>query len=155
MSRWLIVSKKQSDITFNISHNNDSYKECLRLFNSLSSKEQEWLSHGNYKNSPYLLLKTLAYDGDKLVGFCDAIPYEFTSKDTAFLSICVDKKYRGQGIASTLVELMEKELSKIGYNKCIWKVNSDNTSSIKLAEKNNYIHKETEDEDLIFYKEFK
>lgn len=147
-----IMSFNKNDITFTTSKGDTFYSECLKLFNDLSYQEKQWLCNGVYRDDLKLILKSIAYYGDKLVGFCDAIPYNIDDAKTVYLLICVDKNYRGQGIASSLVKLIEEVLPSTGYIKVVWKVNIDNKRSIDLAEQNSYNYTGTNKDEMYYSK---
>lgn len=55
----------------------------------------------------------------------------------------MDKSYRGMGFVSKALKIAEPELAKLGFEKIILEINENNTSSIVVARKNNYIMQPT------------
>ena len=109
------------------------YDEAKNLYDALSRKEQKFVSpNGKYKDSPKLVFRLGEYDGDNLIGFIDVyyFPKEkkslsdvdelindvsssesFNGRD-GFITMAVDPKYRGKGIAKKLLTSAAKKAKK-------------------------------------------
>ena len=55
----------------------------------------------------------------------------------------LDKQYRGLGFISKSLKASEPELAKLGFENIILEINEENSNSINVAKKNNFIFKET------------
>ncbi|MBS1969759.1 MAG: GNAT family N-acetyltransferase [Bdellovibrionales bacterium] len=55
----------------------------------------------------------------------------------------IQKAYEGYGFVSEAVELVEKELKRLGFNRIEIRCNADNIRSVSLAKRNAYRHEGT------------
>lgn len=136
----------------------ESFKESMEI-ESLKEREWEYVNHvcdsltpvelsritftDEYKNSDFVIkrfiatTKTMPSEG---AGFLDV--YLFPSKPSiAQVVIAVNSKYRGLGVADSLVKTMlssglEKEY---GFDMYYWTAHEDNLASQNLASKNGFI----------------
>lgn len=124
----------------------DTYENALKVFNSLTPKEQYWLDD-RYVDSPNVFYRKVHFIGRKPVGFVDI--YRFNSNyfnpDYVIMTLAVNKAYRGKGIASDLVKSATLYCKSKGIKKIIWGAFKDNYASIQLAKKLGYT-KTKEDE---------
>lgn len=119
---------------------NSDYEDILKICSHLSSNEFKRISfYDVYRDSQFVIKRIIHRIGLEPVGFLDV--YHFPSKpDIAQITLAVDDRYRGNGIAGKMVrELMESGLENtFNFNKYIWTVHEDNAASIYLAEKNGF-----------------
>lgn len=89
-----------------------------------------------YKENPFA--KILVNEDKEVNGF---LIYMVTFNSATIIQIAVDPKVRKKGIATKLLEVMDKELLKQGYGKVenvTLEVRSTNKHAIKLYSKNGY-----------------
>lgn len=89
-----------------------------------------------YKENPFA--KILVNEDKVVNGF---LIYMVTFNSATIIQIAVDPKVRRKGIATKLLNAMDKELLKQGYGKVenvTLEVRSTNTHAIKLYSKNGY-----------------
>jgi len=145
--KWIPEHKKALDMYFKENmkkqDSKDTYENALKIFNSLTPKEQYWLDN-RYVNSPNIFYRKLHFIGRKPVGFVDI--YRFNPNDTSVVIVlAVNKAYRGKGIATELVKSATLYCKSKGIEKIIWRSYKDNDASIQLAKKMGYT-KTKEDE---------
>jgi len=145
--KWIPEHKKALDMYFKENmkkqDSKDTYENALKIFNSLTPKEQYWLDN-RYVNSPNIFYRKLHFIGRKPVGFVDI--YRFNPTDTSVVIVlAVNKAYRGKGIATELVKSATLYCKSKGIEKIIWRSYKDNDASIQLAKKMGYT-KTKEDE---------
>ena len=124
------------------------------------------LENDNFSDawSESLLEQTFEYDynhlllekrGGKVVGY---IIYSDVQGEAELLRIAVDKSFRRQGIADTLMQNMLEELNESGAERVSLEVRAHNISAVSLYKKygfkdifirENYYH-DPEDDALIF-----
>jgi GNAT superfamily N-acetyltransferase len=79
----------------------------------------------------------VAYHGNVPVG-CGAIkPYD--EKTMEVKRMFVPLKHRGQGIASFILQDLEKWAHELGFEKCILETGQKQPEAIRLYQKNNYV----------------
>lgn len=79
----------------------------------------------------------VAYEGNQLVG-CGAIKeYEPGVMEVKRMYVSLEK--RGNGIASLVLQELEKWAAELGYTKCILETGLKQPEAISLYKKNNYI----------------
>ena len=72
----------------------------------------------------------MAVSGETIVGYIRILDAE--------INLMVAKDFQNKGVGSVMLSLLENEARKMGIHKLIGLVRSDNTSSKKIFEKNNY-----------------
>ncbi len=77
----------------------------------------------------------------KIIGFGFLRPYKpfSTFKTSAEITYFIHNKYRGQGIGSELLSILELEAKRIGVKNIFASIVSRNTSSIGFHEKNGFV----------------
>ena len=78
----------------------------------------------------------VAYDGNKAIG-CGAIR-AFDEKTMEVKRMFVAVESRNRGVASTILEELEKWVKELGYSGCILETGRKFPDAIKLYEKNGY-----------------
>lgn len=116
----------------------DSYKDSLIVYNNLSNKEKKFVSpKGSFEESPDLLIREIEYDKNKNpIAFIEV--YKYDDKKSGFISIAVDSRFRGQGIAKKLFKKATSIAKNKGLIKLIYKLDSNNLNSKKLIESLGY-----------------
>ncbi len=112
----------------------NSYRDALDIFNTLSKKEKYYAcpKHGTLKNVPFLYRHVI-----KNKGFIDLYPYE-GNKEIGMIVIAVNPKFRGQGITKELLNQTKKDAKKLGIKKLIWDYYKDNIDSKRAALSNGF-----------------
>lgn len=116
------------------------YKQAYGLYERLNDTERNFLApHGNYVDSPNLLLRLGYVYDDKCCAFCDvytsAVDPDTKSGDTGVLTVAVDPSMRGRGLAYLSAKAAIDAASKFGISHFIYRVDKKNKPSIGLAEK--------------------
>jgi putative acetyltransferase len=78
----------------------------------------------------------VAYDGDEPIG-CGSIK-EYSEKIMEIKRMFVPREKRGQGIASLILQELEKWCEELNYEKCILETGERQPEAIRLYKKNNY-----------------
>lgn len=87
--------------------------------------DKQWLQRLEHKRQ---LLFGL--DGqDSLIGYA-VVSYLF--EEAELLQICVERDYRGAGMASVLLDEVLKKLKSMGVERCLLEVRESNTSAQRL-----------------------
>ena len=132
------------------------YDEAKELYDKLSHKEQKFVSpNGNYKDSPKLVFRLGEHSKGNLIGFIDVYHFpkekkslsdvdelindvssskSFDGKD-GFITMAVDPKYRGKGIAKKLLAAASKKAKKVGLDALTYEVEYKNKPSINFIQK--------------------
>lgn len=128
-----VVYTKNFHMSESVSPNN-GYQDAKQVYDSLSDEDKRLCSpRGRYVDSPNLACRYVHRISNVPVGFIDC--YKYNGKmDTAFILIAVDPHYRGQGIAKTMVENSIRTCRKIGFKKMMYRVEKENTASVRLAQ---------------------
>lgn len=128
-----VVYTKNFQMSESVSTNN-GYQDAKQVYDSLSDEDKRLCSpRGRYVDSPNLAYRYVHRISNVPVGFIDC--YKYNGKmDTAFILIAVDPHYRGQGIAKTMVENAIYTCRKIGFKKMMYRVEKENTASVRLAQ---------------------
>ena len=132
------------------------YNEAKGLYDKLSRKEQKFVSpNGKYKDSPKLVFRLGEHDKGNLIGFIDVYYFPKEKKSSSdvdeliddisssksfdgrdgFITMAVDPKYRGRGIAKKLLEAAAKKAKKIGLDALTYEVEYKNKPSIDFIQK--------------------
>jgi ribosomal protein S18 acetylase RimI-like enzyme len=81
-----------------------------------------------------------AVNGDKVVGWCDAFPFEsLRFKHRASLGMGIIPEYRGQGIGTKLVHAVIDHCRKMGLEKIDLEVYTTNTAAVALYKKLGFV----------------
>ena len=78
----------------------------------------------------------MAYHNEKPVG-CGAIK-EYDEVTTEIKRMFSEPKYRGQGVASSVLEELEKWTKELGYSRCILETGIRQKEAVILYQKNAY-----------------
>ena len=101
------------------------------LWNSKSCKWYSKASLRRWLGDPKHDVLLIARSGDTLVGMCVA----HTIRDFAYWTgLFIEKKYRGNGIATKLVKKMTSLLRKQGVKEIVLSVNAKNDCALSLFE---------------------
>ena len=116
------------------------YDKAHRLYDRLSDEEKSFLApHGNYVDSPNLLLRKGYVLDDMCFGFCDVytskVDPDTDSGDTGVLTVAVDPIARGNGLSYLVTKAAIEAGAKFGLVHYIYKVDKKNEPSIGLAKK--------------------
>ena len=115
-----------------------THMDALRVYNSMDAKDKKFISYdGSYQTSNN---KTACYRHIEREGFLTTKGFIECFKDfdnIASIVIGVHPKYRGEGLATKMMEQMLKEFPKENpdINELVWRADVKNTKSRKLAEK--------------------
>lgn len=130
------ICKNQSDYI--------PYQEAKNLYDGLMKKEQKWVSpSGRYVNSSKLVFRLGKYVDTKLAGFIDVYYFpehkkkgQILDKNSnikdGFITIAVDKKHRGEGIARELIERAINKAKKLGFDSLTYETAYKNKASINF-----------------------
>ena len=132
------------------------YEEAKALYDRLNRKEQKFVSpNGKFKDSPKLVFRLGEYDKNLLIGFIDVYYFpkdkkslsdideliddissddEYKGRD-GFITMAVDPKYRGKGIAKKLLAAAAKKAKKVGFDALTYEVEYKNKPSINFIQK--------------------
>lgn len=77
----------------------------------------------------------------KMAGFCFLRAYNpFPAfRETAEISCFIDKEYTGKGLGGKALQILEKDAAKIGINKILASITSENAVSISFHKKNGFV----------------
>ena len=115
-----------------------THMDALRVYNSMDAKDKKFISNDeSYQTSND---KTACYRHIEREGFLTTKGFIECFKDfdnIASIVIGVHPKYRGEGLATKMMEQMLKEFPKENpdINELVWRADVKNTKSRKLAEK--------------------
>lgn len=113
------------------------YEDVLKICSHLSKEEHDRISfYDTYRNSQFVIKRFIERIGGEPAGFLDV--YLFPSRpEVAQITIAVDNRFRGHGVANTLVnKMIEADLPKThGFNVYYWTAHPENYASINLATK--------------------
>lgn len=130
-------SKKKNEAVVVESFIDSDYEDILKICSHLSKEEHDRISfYDTYRNSQFVIKRFIERVGGKPAGFLDV--YQFPSRpEIAQITIAVDNRFRGQGIADTLVnKMIESDLPKShGFHVYYWTAHPENIASINLATK--------------------
>lgn len=121
-----------------IINNSNTYQDVLSVYNRLSEKDKLLVSpRGKFIDSPNLVSREIKYVNNEPVGFCEA--YKYNGKtDKAFIIVAVLDEYRGNNIATELIQKTVNNCFNQNYKTIIYRCDSNNISSKNLAIKNNF-----------------
>ena len=90
------------------------------------------------KGYPAFIIKNK--DDGKVVGFCFLRAYNPfpVFKETAEITYFLEKNEIGKGIGKKALNKLEEEAKKIGINKLLANISSENTTSIEFHKKNGF-----------------
>lgn len=122
----------------NINETVSSFNEIKRIVNNIPKEEHHWFYHGEtFKDSPYVKYRKVMYlphVRGKVGGFIDV--YTFSREpETGIIVIAVEPAARGTGLSQKLVQKAIDDAPSLGIKKLIWRADTDNIASIKLAQK--------------------
>lgn len=119
---------------------NSDYEDVLKICSNLSKDEFNRISfYDTYRDSPFIIKRFIHRVGAEPAGFLDV--YHFPSKkEIAQITIAVDPRFRGQGVANSLVrEMLNANLpEKHGFTIYQWTAHPDNYASMSIAIKNGF-----------------
>ncbi|MBK9639602.1 MAG: GNAT family N-acetyltransferase [Bacteroidetes bacterium] len=92
--------------------------------------------YAQYNKSDSIKYVVVAYENSEAVG-CGAIK-EWDSQTMEVKRMFVPLKNRGEGIASLVLNELEKWAKELGYKKCILETGEKQPEAIQLYTKNNY-----------------
>jgi len=123
-----IVPATETNWDFILSLRNDFYNNFDQQTKPLTKIEHyDYLKH--QKHNPKFHHWMITFN-DKIVGYLRLLDFD--------VGIMLMKEFQNKGIASHALLLLEKEAKKLGLSKLIAKVRTENISSRKIFEKNNY-----------------
>lgn len=129
--------KKKNEAVIIESFIDSDYEDILKICSHLSKEEHDRISfYDTYRNSQFVIKRFIHRIGGEPAGFLDV--YQFPSRpEIAQITIAVDNRFRGQGVANTLVnKMIEADLPKTyGFHVYYWTAHPDNYASINLATK--------------------
>ena len=96
--------------------------------NPLTEKEHYAYMNKQIRNPNFH--QWMAVSNNKVVGYIRILDAE--------INLMVVKDFQNKGIGSMMLSLLENEAKKLGIHKLIGLVRSNNTSSKKIFENNNY-----------------
>lgn len=105
-----MLNKPLSNITYSTNKNEITSIEAEKFFVGWQNKPSEETLRKSIMNADYVVL-AIDKSHKKLIGYITAISDNVLSAYIPFLE--VEKKYRGQGIGRTLVEMMVKQLDSL------------------------------------------
>lgn len=109
-----------------------NFNDVLTVYNDLSEEEKRFIDvDGSFEDSPYLFYRKIKYVKSYPIAFIEV----YKDKNEGAIAIAVNKKYRGQGIASDLIRNAMVYCKRRNIVQLIYKVNKKNQDSIKLASK--------------------
>lgn len=111
-----------------------SFNDVIQIVNKIPKNEHHYFYNGNsFKDSPFVIYR----DAIKNKAFIDI--YSLNDPSEGIIVLAVIPSERRNGLAELLVKKAINNIGKIRVNKLIWKVDSDNIPSIKLAKKLHFI----------------
>lgn len=131
-----IFQKPKDEST--ILESDGSHNDAVRVYKAMSAADQKFISSdGSYQSS---IGKQICYRHIEREGFLTIKGFIECFRDfdnIASIVIGVHPKYRGQGIATKMMEQFFKEFPKENpdINEVVWRADAKNTKSKKLAEK--------------------
>ena len=122
------------------------YKAVNRMYCNLSDMHHEWHPHHYLKTNGLYIPKSrytlelengwntyiIAKEGRRNIGFCD-VRFGFSSVSIA--GIYVEPKYRGQGVATQMIEQAKEVARKKGFTSLSLHVCDQNDGAAKLYSK--------------------
>lgn len=116
-----------------------TFSQIKRIVNNIPKEEHHWFYHGDeFKDSPYVKYRDVMYlkngRGKTIGGFIDVYSFD-SDPDTGIVVIALEPGARGTGLATKLVQKALKKLPSLGIKKVIWRADTDNIASQKLAKK--------------------
>ena len=113
-----------------------TYQDSLSIYNSLTPQEKKWCSpSGRFIDSPILISRQVIYDRNRPAAFGEVYKWNGKSKNVGFIVLAVHKNYRGKGYAKQVIDRCITEIKQLGYSRLIYRVDIENTASIRLAER--------------------
>jgi len=113
-----------------------TYQDSLSIYNSLTPQEKKWCSpSGRFIDSPILISRQIIYDRNRPAAFGEVYKWNGKSKNVGFIVLAVHKNHRGKGYARQVIDRCIAEIKQLGYNRLIYRVDIENTASIRLAER--------------------
>lgn len=82
-----------------------------------------------------MISRQVIYDKGQAAAFGEVYKYNSKSKNVGFIVLAVHKNHRGKGYARQVIDRCIAEIKRLGYNKLIYRVDIENTASIRLAER--------------------
>lgn len=121
-----------------IINNSNTYQDVLSVYNRLSEKDKLLVSpREKFIDSPNLVSREVKYVNNEPVGFSEA--YKYNGKtDKAFIIVAVLEEYRGNNIATELIQKTVNNCFNQNYKTIIYRCDSNNIPSKNLAIKNNF-----------------
>lgn len=135
----------------------ESYQDAKYIYDSLSDQEKNYMSpSGRFIDSPHLVYRYIHRESGQPVGMIECYPYNMKSKISVFMIYAVKKEYRGKGITGYMVNHMIQWLrSNTDFKKVIYRVDSNNQTSIRSAQKIGFKLKTKGKSYLSFYRDIK
>lgn len=140
------------------------HSDALKVYYAMDRKEQYYLAgESNYtktKDSDYIYRNVIRDGVFTVKGFIEVANDVYCKQATGesgSVIIGVHPRYRGEGIAKQLISTMLKELPKERpeISNLIWRANSENKASMKLAEKMGFTMVRKTDVQVMYRYEFK
>ena len=114
------------------------FNQVKRIINNIPKEEHHWFYHGEtFKDSPYVKYRKVMYlphVRGKVGGFIDVYTFD-NEPETGIIVIAVEPAARGTGLSQKLVQKAIDDAPSFGIKKLIWRADTDNIASIKLAQK--------------------
>ena len=111
------------------------FKDVLYVVNTLPKEDLYRICNGEFKDSPYVFYRKIAYSNNTPIGFVDV--YCLTKELLkGYIVIAVSPQYRRSGIARLLIlKLLIDFTNNPEYKqyRLIWRVDADNAASINMA----------------------
>lgn len=114
------------------------FNQVKRIINNIPKEEHHWFYHGEtFKDSPYVKYRKVMYlphVRGKVGGFIDVYTFD-NEPETGIIVIAVEPAARGTGLSQKLVQKAIDDAPSFGIKKLVWRADTDNIASIKLAQK--------------------
>ena len=147
-NRKVIIKINESYIINEERVSDSDWKDIVKIYNSLSSKEKMNLG-GNFINSPNTKFSYIFRNKQTPVAFVHG--YDFGDGEL-IAEVAVSPLYRGKGLAIKGMNKLESFARKNKFKRVVYLVKCSNTDSINLAKKLGYIFDKKENDHLIYYK---
>ena len=140
------VNKLDIDFLFNLRNNPEVYKYFKDPTEVKYEEHVNWISPILNNEKKDVLLYLILYKNER----SGQIRFDLLEENNVGVSISLDPKYHGKGIASYALDQRKIILKEKGINKIIATVHQDNLASFKLFEKKGFIEKEINNKEYIF-----
>lgn len=115
--------------TFKSSSN---FKHALEIYNSLTEEEKNFVAPNGLKDVPGW--RYVMYQDNEPAGFIFIHDF-YKDTTTGFITMAVKKEYRRSGLALSLLKIGVRYFKRSSFKELIFRCDSNNTASYKLAMK--------------------